>query len=93
MRRPKPKFGCCNTIKYIIPVTGYSKTDRLPSNKTELDLDRFSNSISQWLLRLKPEKWWEETEAKLENIRKINVITGFISRMDLGVKFNLLNTK
>jgi len=49
-------LGCCDTLKYIIPVTGDSKNNRLPSNKIELDLDPSSNSISQWLLRVQPEK-------------------------------------
>jgi hypothetical protein len=41
IRRPKPKVGCCDTIQYIIPVTGKRKTKRLPSNKTDLNLARF----------------------------------------------------
>ena len=58
----------------------------MQSNRTELDLDHSSNSISQWLLRLQQEKWWEETEAELENIRKINLVTRFISRIRKKVK-------
>jgi len=94
MRRPKPKLVCCDTIKYIIPVQVRAKLNGCQAKKkTELDSDRSSNSISQWLLHLQPEKWCEETEAELENIRKMNLITRFNSMIGCRVKFNLLNTK